>query len=379
MTGNRKSLGQFVGLRAARTSNSAGFTLVELLVVIAIIGILVGMLLPAVQAARESAHRASCLNNVKQIALAVNTYETSQRQYPQNWGVAAGGPGYPTPLGQGASSAGVSWLTLILPYLDNTPLFNMTSASVQPSANTPNAANWYRFTLPPDPNTGINNMAASRTIVSAFLCPSDIQRGLFDSKGFDNLADQIAGTGRGATNYKACAGSNWQWPLPIAGTRGRNAGKSDGLDYGNGVICRGGGAFGNGPPLPTTIQPPAQTTASVDVRDGTSKTFLVGESVPAWCDWSMWMWFDGSTATCGLPMNYYRQLGGSDPTSITTTYGTLFPQEVKVNYGFMSRHTGGCNFAACDGSVHFVNEQIDPSIYQALATIDGGEPVDFPP
>jgi prepilin-type processing-associated H-X9-DG protein len=83
----------------------------------------------------------------------------------------------------------------------------------------------------------------------------------------------------------------------------------------------------------------------------------------------MWMWFDGSIATCGLPMNAYRKLASpsNDPTS--TNYNLNY----QVCYGFMSRHTGGCNMAACDGSVHFVNQEIDMTLYQALATIDGGE------
>ena len=79
------------------------------------------------------------------------------------------------------------------------------------------------------------------------------------------------------------------------------------------------------------------------------------------------MWFDGSTATCGMPMNDFRFLAApaNDPTYNATNW--------KYCYSFMSRHKGGCNFAACDGSVHFVSEQIDFTLYQALATIDGGE------
>ena len=109
-------------------------------------------------------------------------------------------------------------------------------------------------------------------------------------------------------------------------------------------------------------------TRSVDIRDGASMTFLVGEALPTWCLWSAWFWFDGSTATCGLPLNY-RIPGVSSDTSRATW---------QVNYGFMSRHKSGANFGMCDGSATYINELIDTATYQALATIDGGEQVQLP-
>ena len=176
----------------------AGFTLVELLVVIAIIGILVGLLLPAVQAARESGRRASCLNNLKQIGLATTQYETSQRQYPQNWGVVNSvgqdSNGQTTNDG-GPTSLGMSWLTALLPYLEGTSLYTTTSYSVP---NTSNVPNWYAMNYL-NSSLSIGNLAASQTVFKTFLCPTDAGT-QFKSLVFDggNLL-------LGPTNYKACA------------------------------------------------------------------------------------------------------------------------------------------------------------------------------
>ncbi len=339
-----------VALKAPRT----GFTLVELLVVIAIIGILIGLLVPAVQSAVESGRRTSCINNLKQIGLATTQYETSQRQYPINWGVV-GSVGVPT---NGAipslalSSSGTSWLTLILPYMDSRTLFDQIAVG-QSMGYTGNVN-----------GISYNNPTASQTLVKTFICPSDPHPTQFN--------------GYGPTNYKACAGMNWTGFQPFAassGTRGRNSSPgnptpTNGLDYGNGIICRGGGTnTSNGAVPPASLSPVPLTTQNVDIRDGASKTFLAGESVPAWCPWSLWMWFDGSTATCGVPMNSYRFL--SSPTN--NPMDPSFYSAWQYSYSFMSKHVHGCNFAACDASVHFVSEEIDMNVYKALATIDGGE------
>ena len=103
----------------------------------------------------------------------------------------------------------------------------------------------------------------------------------------------------------------------------------------------------------------------MDIRDGASKTFLAGEAVPAFCQWSFWSWFDGSTATCGLPLNY--RIPGVPPESNCANYQTC--------WGFMSRHKGGSNFVMLDGSVSYIPEVIDTEVYQGLATIDGNEAI----
>ena len=259
----------------------AGFTLVELLVVISIIGILIGMLLPAVMSAIESARRTQCSNNMKQIALAAHAYETSQKQYPTNWGqvtspglagsnaTTLGTSGSPTSgLGPG-NVIGVSWLAALLPNLDNTPLFNQVALGKDPTLPGTSGAVSLSHS---NAAGGINNYTVLTTVVSTFLCPSDSQKG--------HIANQLLDSNsllEATTNYKACAGSNWGGgsSLTISNsafqqvywTIGRNAFCIDGLDHGNGVICRGGGTSTTGAPI---------TTSNQDIRDGASKTFLAG-------------------------------------------------------------------------------------------------------
>jgi prepilin-type processing-associated H-X9-DG protein len=295
--------------------------------------------LPAVSSAIESARRTQCANNLKQIGLATTQYETSQRQYPLNWGQVTT-IGTPT-TGVGPAAYGVSWLASLLPGIDEGPLYSEIKLG--------QALGYV------DTASGINNLDALTKTVKTFLCPSDTQSGQIISPAF--------GTGVfGATNYKGCAGSNWATSLtgaPIVSVQGRNANSSDGVDHGNGIICRGGGTVAGGAPI---------LTANMDIRDGASKTFLAGEAVPQWCDWSLWFWFDGSTASCGMPMNYRDP--GVDPTTYASTW--------QRSYTFMSRHRSGCNFGMCDGSVTYLNEQIDLTTYQAMATISGNEPIQMP-
>jgi prepilin-type N-terminal cleavage/methylation domain-containing protein/prepilin-type processing-associated H-X9-DG protein len=360
------------GRRAWRRGNAA-FTLVELLVVITIIGMLMALLLPAVQSAVESGRRTKCMNNMKQIALAAVAYETTNKQYPTNWGVVSQA-GVPSPSGQGTSTNGVSWLTVILPNLDFGTLYSQTSLSQPGLANTVGpsiyAVGYTNATY------GINNLQALYTVVPTFLCPSDTQRGY--------VSNQVLGSGINSlscavTNYKAVAGSNWVYsfnpntntfnvPATMSSV-GRNSAKSDGVDNGNGVICRGGATSPGGAPF---------VTANMDLRDGASKTFFLGEVIPQFCPWSVWFWFEGSTATCGIPLNFLRQPNIS-PLSLT-------PANWQETEGFNSRHTGGGNFAMCDGSVTFVSDAMIYSdlsgggmaIYQGMATISGNESVSLP-
>ncbi len=201
------------------------------------------------------------------------------------------------------------------------------------------------------------------------------------------------GTKVGITNYKAVAGCNWTInydphsaltttagvtdPTPgssVTWPWGRNAGNPDGLDHGNGIICR------DGVPTPTSGTTPVFSfTTTADIRDGLSNTLAVGESIPMFCAWSAWMWYDGTTATCGIPLNYYQTVAhGSPPVDPGSQPAYTNWQRT---YGFMSRHPGGANFFFCDGRGTFLNEQIDLTVYRSLATIDGGsnEPPYTPP
>ncbi len=342
-----------------------GFTLVELLVVIAIIGILIALLLPAVQAAREAARRAQCTNNLKQLGLAVLNYENAMRTLPINWGEGDIGDAPAAPSGD---IYGHSWLTMILPYVELDTVYK--------NAEDYFGTNWkYGHGWPAPTNTTTEHPAVFP--VSAFNCPSDTHNsGLLDNQ---LLAD---GVDVGITNYKSVAGANWQGTTGVAHYRkqdvlpadggpygGRNASSYDGLDYGDGAICRG-----MGPQVTKTTTTGSKITKGKaivtrmrDFRDGASNTLVIGESIPEYCAFSAWFWFQGSIGTCGLPMNYTPD-GQQNPTATDWTQ----------SMGFMSRHTGGGNFTMGDGSVRFISETIAIDIYHGLATIDGGELAQVP-
>jgi prepilin-type N-terminal cleavage/methylation domain-containing protein/prepilin-type processing-associated H-X9-DG protein len=295
-----------------------GWTLIELLVVIAVIGILVGLIMPAVQQAREAARRTQCRNNIKQLALAMQTYVSTHGTFPISY---ATGP-YP----YGLEDRGTSWMTMILPQIDQVPLYNRIEFG--------------------KPFAALNNVLAARESVPAFHCPSDTHSGRMDFRS--NIQGEW-----GVNNYKACAGSNWSFgPYgPVVSLRGRNAGNPNGLDFGNGLICRGG-------PGPIVTRP-------ADVRDGASQTFAIGEAVPEWCRHTWWFWFNATTATCGLPPNHFMK-----PDLQVAGEGNWWE-----NYSFNSRHPGGVHFAMVDGSVRFISDSINVFVYWDLATISGGEPV----
>jgi prepilin-type N-terminal cleavage/methylation domain-containing protein len=314
-----------------------GFTLVEMLVVIAIISALVAIMLPAVQAAREAGLRTQCINNVSQLAKAMQNYHTNHKQFPINWGTG-------TTAG-GTDTRGHSWITYLLPYIEMDNLYR----SIRIGAHL-----GYTYS---DQYVRFNNRLAAVTTIPTLRCPSDTHDG--------TLANQalLPGTAVAVTNYKSCAGSNWagtksglwRYRKQDAGYRGRNFTQYNGLDFGDGAICRGWDASAaGGRPIPTS---------DFEIRDGLSNTFLIGESVPEFCPFSAWYWYNGSIATCAIPPNWEE---------------ARFPREVNFDdpmatYGFMSRHRGVVIFGMCDGSTKAISQNIDLATYRALATIDGGE------
>ncbi|MCU0877356.1 MAG: DUF1559 domain-containing protein [Pirellulaceae bacterium] len=337
-------------MRSVRRNGSAGFTLVELLVVIAIIGVLVALLLPAVQAARESARRSSCQNNIKQLALGMHNYHDTMNLLPFCY---LG----PAPSTYNATNFGKSWITMTLPYIEQKPLYDQIDWRADLNATAPDG-------------TANRNIVVAGTPIKTLLCPSDGNNGQGKMAGRAN----VGGTW-GVNNYKANCGANWAWSssrgnfiTPTGQTPPDESvlapplpNNNNGLDGGNGIICRNGGNRQDamkGFPF---------------ITDGLSNTFAIGEAVPAWCTHTWWWWFNGTTATCAIPLNY-------KPPTVLARTETMeqIAGDWPINYSFMSRHPGGGQFAMCDGSVRFIPENIDLLTYRRLATAGGGIPVQLP-
>ena len=318
------------------------FTLVELLVVIAIIGILVGLLLPAVQAAREAARRMQCSNNVKQLGLAFHNYESQLRSFPINY-ATRGRLGFPN-NGPGIANSGRSWMQMVLPHIEQTNLFSNIDFTIglQPKTSAP--------TTP----IGRNRLVA-KTVVPGFLCPSDDSNngGILPGRSDLNEITPPPADEWAVTNYKACAGTNWDWGLfrwnnrGPTGVGGKNADQNDGLNLGNGVICSN----------QTNVN---STTRMRDITDGTSNTYIIGEAMAGWSQWNWWYNPNAVTATCAIPLNRVLR--------VARNIGN-WPD----NYAFASRHTGGGQFGLADGSVRFVSDSIDTFTYRAFATISSNE------
>jgi prepilin-type N-terminal cleavage/methylation domain-containing protein len=332
-------------LVGSRSRSPRGFTLVELLVVIAIIGVLVALLLPAVQAAREAARRMSCGNNLKQLGLAVHNYHDTHRAMPLNYGQWA----MMDPL-DGRSS---SWMTQILPFIEQQNLYDQID---------------FRFGVRNDPRNlnldtpaPMSNAFVAKAIVPPFLCPSD-----GENRGGRMASRANFGHEWGVNNYKGVAGANWAWGAFIvnagphaSGPHGAN--QPNGLERGNGIFFR------------SDNYDPRHTMATIS--DGTSNTLMIGEAVPRWCTHTWWWWFNGVTATAAVPLNQNAlcQVTGNRIVDLNACWGD-WPN----NYSFMSRHPGGGQFTLADASVRFVQENINIEIYRSLATMASGETAAFP-
>jgi prepilin-type N-terminal cleavage/methylation domain-containing protein/prepilin-type processing-associated H-X9-DG protein len=326
------------------------FTLIELLVVIAIIGVLVSLLLPAVQAAREAARRAQCLNNLKQIGLAIQNYETAHGSYPPGriWKAT---PTNPLP-GFFEGMQNTSWSALILPQLEQGPL----AASFNFALGTENVL------VGGVPVAWPANSSVFLTRLAVYQCPSDESR-MFD---FNLPPYGLFQVVRG--NY----GANWgntQW-----GQQNQ---------------------VGGTPSRPVTFFPSAfghRTVTVAQVRDGTSQTMFVSEhtqgtgSDPRGTMYGATLQyitrftpngrkdFYGVTPPCADGGDFLgfcvSEPGIGLPCCVATTAGYL-----GAIAGARSRHPGGVNALFGDGSVRFVKDSIDVNVWMGLNTIRGNEAI----
>ena len=327
--------------RKQRRRHQHGFTIIELLVVIAVIAVLVALLLPAVQAARESARRTQCKNNLKQLGLALHNYHDRSLMFPpgavilRSPGAAGAGDGSlasPTTGGYDMiwrASNGIdrcqSWMVQIIPFLEYKNLYEQWNFSADVKTN----------------QFGLGGERLADKNLNAFLCPSRPE-GKHNGIMFQNWAG-------GFTDYGGCFG---------AGNLAINSSSIRTMYYGadpnsaRGTIYNNGGVFyGN------------SNTSIRDIRDGTSMTILTGEvqrlnggTVPTTS-------IDG-WAVGGLPT-----LFSTFDTNVQTKAGINGLQRETAG----SDHRGGAHFGFADGTIRFLTENMDLTIYNALGTIAEGE------
>lgn len=312
----------------------AAFTLVELLVVIAIIGVLVSLLLPAVQQAREAARRMQCSNNLKQIGLATHNYHDTYRSFPMN-------VVYP---GNGDR---VTYVMGLLPFLEQAPLFEQFGDGLW-SHNVP------------------SDLPLGQIELAGILCPSDSYGGTLratDNPGSSHQFIDYWWLGEyAATSYKGVLGSNWlDGPYARTVPTGQFANNPDGTDYGNGLFPRN--LLFNG------ASSRIKTNKFNVITDGTSNTFAFGEALINWQVSGGWVHESGVASTCAIPLNNWK---------LHTNDRVAFLQNWLISYGFSSQHPGGGSFCLVDGSVRFVSDTVDYETYCAAATVNAGETVSLP-
>ncbi|MDA8564045.1 DUF1559 domain-containing protein [Mariniblastus sp.] len=293
------------------TKSKHGFTLVELLVVIAIIGILIGMLLPAVQQVREAARRVDCSNKSRQLGLAVLNFESANQEFPPGW--------ITNDPDDALADSGWSWAASLLPFLEANNLFDQIDFDVAVGDTT--------------------NESLVQTVLPNFLCTSDPADDLLN---VNVEVTSPVGDGSGTSNSgnsggeRLVARSNYSG---VFGTLQTGDGTRDPLD-GDGAF------FGN------------SEVKIRDIFDGTSNTMMIGERRND----------EGAVTWTGVISDI------SEPFVRIVGTGDLQPNSQEDNFEtFRSYHPGGINVTLADGSTQFINDKIDLDIFRGLSTTAGAE------
>jgi prepilin-type N-terminal cleavage/methylation domain-containing protein/prepilin-type processing-associated H-X9-DG protein len=339
--------GQTLALERQSERRRPGFTLIELLVVIAIIGILVALLLPAVQKVREAAALTQCTNNLKQIGLALHSYHDTLKMFP---------PGYidgntnPNSTPDNDVGPGWGWASYLLPYLEQRNLYNQINFNV---------------------GVGLgSNKAVCQMPLTIYLCPSDAYQQNFPvyDSSFTNPVATLA-----HSSYVGCNG--WEECFNGAGGNPQGGSGTDGL-AGNYGLAAVGLFYRN------------SRNRTANVTDGLSNTIFVGERSGdhAPSTWTgavaggrcpAWMAVQPPAPYSPPPGPAYDNADFGEAFVLAHCNATHLPSADFPIFDpdtFYSMHTArGANFLFGDGSVHFLTSSINPSTYQALATIAGGE------
>jgi prepilin-type processing-associated H-X9-DG protein/prepilin-type N-terminal cleavage/methylation domain-containing protein len=323
-----------IDIPAGRQRRRVAFTLIELLVVIAIIAVLIGLLLPAIQKVREAANRATCQNNLKQLALALLNYHDSSGRFPVGFYIARD-------MGGGRWANGTNWRIESCPYFEQGNLYRRWDYTDQRN------------------NVAGGTSATTAQVIKVLLCPSD------------PLPDPVV--------YLTAKNPQYAWGNGFYGisSYGGNGGTRSASGANVVTITTDGIFFGN------------SRVRIADVTDGTSNTFLLGERYHRDPEFDRigLDTGDGPIVKVGLWAFFFlgapREVNLSSPVPInyqvppSTAVGDPLTIVNRVSaYG--SGHPGGANFAFADGSVRLLRDQIDLTTLQALSTRRGGEVVDVP-
>ena len=301
----------------ARTSDPrTAFTLIELLVVVAIIGVLTALLLPAVEAARESARQSMCRNNLKQIGLALQAYHAQRGEFPAG-----------AHMHTRSSQKSIGWHVLILPHMDQRPLYS---------------------DIAPDAEGGARVHAANK-IVPGYFCPT--------AEPFSEQDTDLE-----SANYVGVAGAGLtREDLPLE-------------EIACGLVATDGVLF-------------LRSSVSVsDIGDGSSHTLAVGERTiynpsEMWTLGAVWYKSGGSATPSSVCVAAAKHvvwpINALESRRIYYVRDFDAPPELRKalnnELAFGSQHSGGAHFAMADGSVHYLREELDLSVYRELATRQGEE------
>ena len=305
--------------------SNGGFTLVELLVVIAIIGVLVALLLPAVQAARESSRRSTCQNNLKQVGLAILNYESARQKFPpgKKWSLPRSDP----------QTFDYAWSSILLDYVEQQALHDQINFQV--------------------PLTDPVNLPATSQPLPFYLCPSAsrLEEHRSDEGQLVNLGGQ-PGEGLGCIDY-----------LGVSGPDKNKKNPATGQDYGpqRGILL-GTKGFPDGKQL---TEPPKVTVSQV--TDGLSTTICVVECTGRGADVKRSGEVDSLNGAWA---------SGSNISHIGKGVNTTKPPKVWEDERIFSDHPAGAQVLACDGSVHFLVNETEPEIIRTMCSRDGEEIVD---